>query len=69
MLYGKTNDLSESLSKYKLGSDSNFLHKLTKGIFKVSSMIDWHIYDYKSFDGSFIVTTSFHCLSLKALLH
>jgi len=34
MLYGKTNDLSENLSKYKLGSDSHFLHKLTKGIFK-----------------------------------
>nr|XP_002125790.1 exocyst complex component 5 [Ciona intestinalis] len=33
-LYGQTVELSGKLSQYKLGSDSNFLNKLTKSIFK-----------------------------------
>uniref|UniRef100_H2YLS7 Exocyst complex component Sec10-like alpha-helical bundle domain-containing protein n=1 Tax=Ciona savignyi TaxID=51511 RepID=H2YLS7_CIOSA len=33
-LYGQTVELSAKLSQYKLASDSNFLNKLTKSIFK-----------------------------------
>ncbi|CAK8676468.1 unnamed protein product [Clavelina lepadiformis] len=33
-LYGKTVELATPLSQYKLGSDSNFLNKITKNIFK-----------------------------------
>lgn len=34
IFYGKTVDLSGKISNFKTGSDSNFLNKLTKGIFK-----------------------------------
>jgi len=34
ILYGKTTDLSHKISQFNIGSDSNFLRKLTKGIFE-----------------------------------
>nr|XP_039272954.1 exocyst complex component 5-like [Styela clava] len=44
-LYSKTVELSQKLSQFKLGSDSNFITKLTNGIFKsyLDSYIDVEI--------------------------
>lgn len=44
-LFSKTSELSQKLTQFKLGSDSNFLTKLTNGIFKhyLESYIDTEI--------------------------